>query len=187
MRHALRQTLRHGLPHMPQDDRKEPAMNLMPPQTVTRTGELVDSMLGVKQYAEHVGAGERTVRTWLADGRLHSARKLNGVWMIGADDRPADPMPPAGELDAVARIEAGLHMLPHMPQHELEATPAPRRLVDELDASPVFLPLDDAARILGVSSSAIRGNRGTFGVVPFGPRGSLVVPQAIIRTLAGIR
>lgn len=153
-------------------------MNLMPPQTIHRTGDYVEQMLGVKQYAEHVGAGERTVRTWLADGRLRSARKLGNVWMIAADDRPADAVQqpaPAGEL---VTLPADWDV-PHMPQ-------AGGRLAGELDAAPVFLELDRAAAILGVSAHAIRSNREYFGVVPFGRNGSLVVPQGVIRRLAGI-
>jgi hypothetical protein len=153
-------------------------MNLMPPQTVVaRTGEHVDSMLGVKQYAEHVGAGERTVRTWLADGRLPGARKLNGTWMIPADERPVEAQP-GGIVPAAPWQD----IVQHMPQPDAAPTP-----LGELDAAPVFLPLEQAARILGVSVTAIRNNRSTFGVVPFGARGSLVVPQAIVRQLAGIR
>jgi hypothetical protein len=147
---------------------------LYPPQTVAvRTGELVDSMLGVKQYAAHVNAGERTVRTWLAEGRLHSARKLNSVWMIAADDRPAEPK--SGDVVA---LDAGVQ---HMPQHM-----PPVGLAARLDAAPAFLELDDAAELLGISAHAIRTHRDYFGVEPFGRNGSLVVPAGVVRRIAGI-
>lgn len=149
---------------------------LYPPQTVARTGELVDSMLGVKQYAEHVGAGERTVRTWLADGRLPGARKLNGVWMIPADERPTDAAP-AAELVA----------MPHMPQvASVELAGGPGRLELELAEAPAFLELDAAARMLGIPVSAIRRQRAYFELVPFGERGRLVMPARVVRTVAGL-
>lgn len=173
MRHSLRQTLRQTLRHMPQSMTEwSQAVNitsLEPPQTVARTGEHVDAMLGVKPYAERNGFGERTVRTWLAQGKLTRARKLNGVWMIPADDRPVDE--PAGEL--------ALRAVQHVPQTggTLEA---------ELASSPAFLELEAAARLLGIPVSAIRRSRAYFELVPFGPNGSLVMPAAVVRRIAGI-
>lgn len=147
-------------------------ITLNSPQTVTRAGEVLDAMLSVTQYAAHVNAGERTVRTWLADNRLPQARKVDGKWMIPADARPVDQAPeqPAGVVDLLPA--AGL---PQVPQG-----------VAALDALPVFVPVDQAAAILGVPAGAIRRNRDYFAAVQFGPRGALVVPQATIRRLAGL-
>lgn len=147
-------------------------ITLHPPQTVARTGELVDSMLGVKQYAEHVGAGERTVRTWLADGKLTGARKLNGVWMIPADDRPVESAS-AGELATLPQA------VRHLPQ-------VPAGLGAELAGAPAFLELELAAHLLGIPVSAVRRHREYFELVPFGERGRLVMPAARVRTIAGL-
>jgi hypothetical protein len=135
-------------------------------------------MLGVKDYAARHNAGERTVRTWLADGRLHGARKLNGVWMIPADERPADPLQAyAGDEIAVQLL--GEHAVQHVPH-------VPAGLVAELAEAPVFLPLELAAHLLGISEHAIRRHRDYFELVPFGPNGSLVMPARVVRTVAGL-
>ena len=151
-------------------------MNLMPPQTVSRAGELVDAMVGVKQYAELHNAGERTVRTWLADGRLHSARKLNGVWMIDPNDQPAEPQ--AGELVNLAPNPSAV-AVQHVPQ-------AGGTLELELASSPAFLELELAARLLGIPESAIRRQRDYFELVPVGERGRLVMPARVVRSVAGL-
>ena len=136
-------------------------MNLMPPQTVSRAGDVVDAMVGVKQYAELHHAGERTVRTWLADGRLHSAVKHGNVWMIDPNDEPAEPQ-------AVQHVPHGA---------TLDA---------ELASSPAFLELEQASRLLGIGVAAIRRHRDYFELVPFGPNGSLVMPAAVVRRVAGV-
>lgn len=152
---------------------------LEPPQIVTRAGELVDdsTMLGVKAYAEHVKAGERTVRTWLADGRLASAVKLDGAWMIRASDRPGEPAA-AGAGDEL--VPAVRQAVQHMPQS------SPWGLSHELELAPAFLELDAAARLLGIPAGAIRRHRDYFELVPFGERGRLVMPAAKVREIAGL-
>lgn len=152
---------------------------LHPPQTVARNGEHVDAMLGVKQYAERrrslglAGGGERTVRTWLADGRLHGARQMHGVWMIPANEEPAEP-PTTSEL-----VAAPAAAVQHVPQ-------AGGSLEAELAIAPAFLELELASRLLGVGVGAIRRHRDYFELVPFGPNGSLVMPAAVVRRVAGI-
>jgi len=149
-------------------------MNLMPPQTVSRAGDVVDAMVGVKQYAELHHAGERTVRTWLADGRLHSAVKHGNVWMIDPNDEPAEPQ--AG---------AGLELVPQLPQ-AVQHVPHGATLDAELASSPAFLELEQASRLLGIGVAAIRRHRDYFELVPFGPNGSLVMPAAVVRRVAGV-
>jgi hypothetical protein len=158
------------------------------PQTVAPNGEHVDAMLGVKQYAERrrslglAGGGERTVRTWLADGRLHGARQMHGVWMIPANEEPAEPMT-TGELVAAPAAHAA-DVQPFYPRgsSELGAYLVERGLAD----APAFLELELASRLLGVGVGAIRRHRDYFELVPFGPNGSLVMPAAVVRRVAGL-
>ncbi|UOE45288.1 helix-turn-helix domain-containing protein [Agromyces larvae] len=128
-------------------------------------------MVTVAEYARQRGITERTVRRWLAAGELSAARQLRGRWMI-----PADAEPVAHESASLERPRT--------------STPRPARppltLSAALDESPVFLTIETAARLLGVSEHAVRANRETFGVVRLGAHGSLVVPQRVLREFAGL-
>ncbi len=131
----------------------------------------------LEAYCEHVGTTERTVRRWLAADELPDARKLDGAWTIPLDAR------------RVPKTAADVVTLPR------QVTPTPDNAIDTLDrvlprildAAPSFLSIDEAAQLLGISRHAILTPRGRdyFGVVPFGPNGSHVIPLAKIKEIRG--
>lgn len=50
--------------------------------------------MSLRSYAEYAGVSTRTVKRWLAEGRLPTARKTAaGEWFIPADARPTEPAP----------------------------------------------------------------------------------------------
>lgn len=119
--------------------------------------------LTVKQYAESAGISDRTAMRWLKAGELPGAKQdERGRWMI-----------PAG---ATQTLGAGLVAL---------TTEPPMYRPANIDELPSFLPLDAAAGLLGISRHAIDTHRDYFGVVPFGPYGSLVIPLATIKRIRG--
>jgi len=154
---------------------------------------MADMLLNLEQYRAAVGAAsggnppsERTVRRWIADDRMPGLElAADGSWLIPADAEPgakgAHPRPQqrsshVAPSQAVDRVTA--------------AAPARRPAVPTLPAllaeQPAYLDLDTASQLLGIPVRAIRRNRDHFGAVPFGDRGRLVVPQSVVRAIAGV-
>lgn len=125
------------------------------------SGDVVQTDLGVSQYAKARGKSERQVRRWLADDALPGAYKdRDGQWRIpaGAMERRA----PDGALNRGA------------PQTALAApVPAPQPLA----ALGHLVPLDAAAAALGTTVGGVRrmADDGLLAVGPWGPRGALRV------------
>ncbi|QTX04102.1 helix-turn-helix domain-containing protein [Agromyces archimandritae] len=127
------------------------------------TAIVTDVTMTPEAYAAATAVSLRTVRRWLRDGELPGARKVDGAWMIPASSRrtPAAGVERHGDMSGVVTLSS------------------------RLDELPALLPLDLAAVLLGTTIYALRRHRDYFGVVPVGPRGSLVVPQSTIRRLRG--
>lgn len=125
-------------------------------------------LITITAYATAISKSRKTVTRMIDDGRLPGARKVDGVWLIPADAEPLD----APSTNAVATID---HRQPE---------PMPT-LLEILEQKPVYLTLEEAAGLLGIPEGALRRNREYFSVEPFGPHGSLVVPQSTIRALRG--
>lgn len=130
--------------------------------------------LSLNAFAEQRGVTVRTVRRWLADLRLPGATLTAGSWQIPADTELADPAPRHAQLVPV----------------ENTMTPPPLpvlSLAEQLDLLPAFLTIEQAATQLGIPASQIRNpnNRSLFKPVSVGPRGALMIPQAVIRNLRG--
>ena len=131
----------------------------------------------------------RAIRTALKEGRVTGA-----VWDQHANGGRGRWQIPA---DAVVQPRAGTTVQRATPAAAAPATTSPDaaaadvlarpRLVEILDRSPAYLPVDDAARLLGVPATRIREHPELFGAQPLGYRESLLVPQSIIRDLAGLR
>ena len=122
--------------------------------------------LTTAEYAAAQHVGVRSVKRWLASPGLEGAVKVDGRWMIPA----AAPRPTASDEErAVARQVRSTLTLPAL-----------------LDREPAYLTLAVAAGLLGVTEYAIRHNRATFGAVPYGDHGALLVPQATVREIAGL-
>jgi predicted DNA-binding transcriptional regulator AlpA len=127
------------------------------------------------QYAEYVGASERTVLRWLKAGELPSATKTpDGRWFIPADAvrQVTSPDMSVTRQGDVVRANG--------------AAAQPASLGEALDRRTALLSLEDASRLLGIPESSIRRHAEQLGAVPWGPRGTLVVPARVVRGLAGL-
>jgi hypothetical protein len=131
--------------------------------------------LKVLDYAAHVGVNHRTVREWLQKGLLPDAYKDGrGQWWIPADSRKletfvaprVEPSPTAGTT---------IVSMPHL-RDTPQLHPAPGFI-------PLYMPLDEAAPLLGVTPYQIARHPDIFDVVPWGENGALVVP---VRRLLGL-
>lgn len=136
-------------------------------------------MVDVLEFAEIRGVDPRTVREWLRKGMIPEARKdSSGKWHIPPDARKLDKAPPTSSGE-VALIESD--GFPKRAEILLD--------VDEDDPRPrprAFYTVPEAAKLLGISPYQIRENRDTFGLVPWGPNGLLLVPAPIIREYLGL-
>lgn len=143
----------------------------------------MQQLLTLDGYVRQTGKSERTVRRWLADGRLEGAHLDDaGMWVIPADAVPGAPGSagprPVGTAVAATSTPRAAGRAP--------AVAAAPTLPALLDGATGYLDVDTAARLLGIPAAAIRRHRGDFDAVPYGPHGSLVVPQAAVRRVAGI-
>jgi|GEM_PF-2275502 len=126
------------------------------------------------QYAALIGKTDRTVQRYLDDGELPGAyQDERGRWMIPTD---AQRTPRTGDVVQLQQRRQSVDELAVSVAQALDAA---------LDTLPSFLPLDVAASVLGISRHAIATHRDYFGVVPFGPNGSLVIPLATIKRIRG--
>ncbi|GIG21759.1 hypothetical protein Cch01nite_24830 [Cellulomonas chitinilytica] len=131
------------------------------------------STLTPAAYAEHVGASERSVRRWLADGELPAAELVARRWEIPADAVRVQRLP-----EAVADVS-----------RDAVAPRAPRpatTLVGALETLPIYVDVDTAAQLLGISPYAVRRHADELGGRRWGLNGALVIPQSALRELAGL-
>lgn len=133
--------------------------------------EIHEPALKILDYAQRVGVDHRTVREWLRRGLLPGAYKDgSGRWWIPADAvRQDTPVAPRQEP-----ITSGVVEIVAPPEGRSVSAPA---------FIPLYMSLDDAAPLLGVTAYQIAQHPDEFGVVPWGPNGSLVVP---VRRLLGM-
>jgi hypothetical protein len=140
-----------------------------------------DAYLTPAQYAAAHGVTIRTVRRYLAADKLEGAKQLEGgEWMIPAEATPLEAASTAiASSSSSTDVErAGAHAGRRLVQHVT--------LEQQLQQEPAYLDLETAARLLGVKPADIRRNREAFEVpVWCGPR-SILVPQALVRSVAGI-
>jgi hypothetical protein len=150
-----------------------------------------EQMLNAKDYARHVGASDRSIKRWLAAGELPGARMIDGAWAIpvstmrqkglGGDTgewAPSTPQP-AGNQVAVsgpskADIERAFTEWMNQPRATME-----QRLAEEN----IFIPLERAADLLGLSVYEIRKSPEDYGAVRRGAHGAYVIPKAQLRHL----
>lgn len=131
------------------------------------TNNIPPHLLSAKEYAEKVGVTDRSVKRWIAEGELDGTL-LGTKWYV--------------PFDAVRRVpEESSEMVVAR-----RAAPTAITLVSSLEGQPAFLSLEVAAQLLGVTEFTIRQHQEFFGVMPFGPKGSLVVPQSTVRNVAGL-
>lgn len=128
-------------------------------------------MISIDQFAADRGVATRTVRRWLDGGQLQGAVKVAGKWAIPADAERHEPL--AGVVATTATT--GGHVR-DMANVTVPAILAPL---------PVMVPLDMAARVLGVSEYTLRRNADYFELQRLGAHGAYVMPKARIRALEG--
>lgn len=128
--------------------------------------------LSIMDYAADVArVNHRTVRDWLAKGMLPTAyQDGTGKWWIPADAEPVRA-PVAPRVDNTA------------PSGQLVPIPHTSPGVDVPPFIPLYMPLADAAPLLGVTAYQLAQHPEEFGVQPWGDNGTLVVP---VRRLLGM-
>lgn len=136
---------------------------------MTTTMEEPQQLLELPEYAESQGAAVRTVRRWLDMGKLPTARKVGGRWLI-----PVGAVPTQKPQTAVE----------HSPRH----TPAPPvTLLEYVAALPVMLDVATAARLLGISRYAVIQHADFYQLVRHGDNGAWVMPKGRLLELNGGR
>lgn len=128
--------------------------------------------LKILDYAARIGVNHRTVREWIRNGLLPDAyQDGRNVWWIPASARRREtPVAPRKEDTAPSA-------------HGTVATLANPRENIVPSFIPLYMPLDDAAPLLGVTPYQLAEHQEEFGVKPWGDNGSLVVP---VRHLLGM-
>jgi DNA-binding transcriptional MerR regulator len=131
----------------------------------------------ILEYADHVGVQDRTVREWLRKGLLPDAYKDGrGRWWIPADAQRLEiPIAPRVDSAPIREIPP-MSSQPYEIERSLRSLPSPGFI-------PLYMPVDEAAPLLGVTAYQILRHPDEFGVVPWGDNGSYVVP---VRRLLGL-
>lgn len=144
---------------------------MMPPMTDHTQLIIHEPALKILDYAERAGVDHRTVREWLRKGLLPDAYKDGrGRWWIPASARKMDvPVAPRVDSSPAPSREVDLIMT-------TDAPPAPTFI-------PLYMPLEAAAPLLGVTAYQIAQHPDEFDVRPWGANGALVVP---VRRLLGL-
>ena len=152
-------------------------------------------MLSAAEYAEHVNSHVRTIKRWIADGKLPSATKdpFSGEWRIPRDARPVvTAQAPRQDLTSPASMPSIPGLDPHqqilLPHGFLPAPgeSEPSRLEDLAEES-AFLSIADAAHYLGIPQAQIMANPELFEVMNVGVNGSARVPKRVVYAFEGGR
>lgn len=129
------------------------------------------SWLELGEYARQSGKSVRTIRRWLAEGRLPAADLVAGRWLIPADAAPGPPAPawsPGSAGAALAVVE-----------------PAPAAAL----AGQLWFTVDDLVTLWApyVSRHAVLAmlHGGELTGSRRGPAGSWIIPRAEVARLAG--
>src|SRR4051794_4321569 len=123
--------------------------------------------LTLAAYAERHGKSIRTVQRWLERGLLPGAVLREGKWVI-----PADGLPLSDQGASVTLHRA--------------AGPAAMTLAGALDALPVYLEVDEAAHLLGMTPAWVKAHARELDGSRGGPGGAWMIPQHVIRSRAGL-
>lgn len=128
------------------------------------------ALVGIEEYAMRNGVSTRTVRRWLDGGRIPGAVMIGGKWALPLGAPVQDAAPTSGGTVATASTPGSGRAL------TVAAVLAPL---------PVMVPLETAARVLGVTEYAVRRNAEYFQLVRMGDRGAYVMPKCRLRELEG--
>jgi hypothetical protein len=133
-------------------------------------------MISIDEFAARHNVATRTVRRWLDADRIPGAVKVAGKWSLPADAAVQDPAAAAAPT-SLATVTSG-----HVKDMATVQQPTVAGMLAQL---PAMLPLDVAARVLGISEYAIRRNAEYFQLLRAGAHGSYVMPKARVRELDG--
>lgn len=155
--------------------------------------EIPEQTLSLNEYAELVGVHPRTIKRWLANEEVPDAFRdpFSREWRFPSTARRVQRTSEdatSTSFDMAVSGTNGHHQMLTAPQwfphpgevHEDE----PTRL-EMLDEESAFLTVERAAKFLGVPQAQIRANAETFGLMPVGINGSLMVPKSTIRRFEG--
>jgi hypothetical protein len=134
-------------------------------------------MVSIDAFAEQHSVSTRTVRRWLADGRIAGALQVGNKWALPADAIVSETLP--GVMDTVKDTSSPAGAVARAQQ------PAQLTVAGILAPLPVMIPLDVAARVLGISEYAIRQHADYFELQRMGEHGSYVMPKRRLRELEG--
>ncbi len=134
--------------------------------------------IGLSDYAARHQVSERTVKRWLASEALPGAVKVEGTWSI-----PADAKPLRGAGGGGGTVITQQPLMPSAPAQGHQGVPW-----GALDQLPALVPLELAARFLGVTPSQVHAlaRRELVELIELGNRHDHYVPQRSLRGLAGI-
>lgn len=151
-----------------------------------------ETMLTVAQWATARGASERSVMRWLADGEIPGAEKVDGRWNLPAnahrirrEDKlsPTDKARQEGAQQAIVQTFSNPGVLGALAP---STVPMEEKLLEALGGRTAYLSVEEASTFLGISEYAIRRNAARFHLEPVGPNGAMMVPQRVIRRIAGV-
>lgn len=139
----------------------------------------LEALVSIDTFASAHGVATRTVRRWLEAERIPGARMIGKRWALPLDAVVQDAAP--GSAVATAPPAAAAAAAPLGSGRVGQAL----TVAAVLAPLPVMVPLDTAARVLGVTEYALRRNAEYFQLVRMGDRGAYVMPKARIRQLDG--
>lgn len=132
------------------------------------TTDTPETLLDLDGYAARQGVSTRTIRRWLDAGEIPGAVKIAGKWAIPAD--------------AIRQVAQDA-LVPTSPSRAPARQPA--TVVTVLDTQPVFLDLETASQLLGITVHALKAHPDYFALVRYGHRGAWVMPKYRVHQLNG--
>jgi len=150
-------------------------------QLVSTGGGSVESRrLTMAEWADRRGVSKKTVQRWLAAGEIPDAVMVGNRWEIPEHAQRVEQVTTRAAGEVLAERATSTDLVTE------DDGPMPVTLREALDTLPAFLPVDVAARLLGIPREQVREHAELFEALPIGRRGSLVVPAAVVRRFAGV-
>jgi hypothetical protein len=141
--------------------------------------------LPAQEYADLQGISFRSVKRYLAEEELPGAIFYDKKWLIPADAERSQHK----ELVVRNGTEVQVHAVQggsSTPLGTMKDYSKMPTLEQALDHQTAYVTVEEAANLMGITEYAIRNHPEEYGVVPRGRHGGAVVPQAVIRKIAGL-
>lgn len=135
------------------------------------------------QFAQLHRVDPRTVQRWLQAGEIPGATKLpDGRWQIPADAMRIKPLPGTDvAMTPTRRDSVGAVADTTTRRDDVADT-----LAGTLAKLPALLTVKQAARLLGIPQTQVVRNAGALEAVPWGYDTALMIPQRVVRRIAGL-